>query len=89
VPLYEKTPQKHEPGCWRWSSHWRCAVKLVDELADTVDTLMEDLLGTGTDWEQYHQDITAADALVVRVRTEPTNDTALPQTKLFSFGKRR
>jgi len=33
MPLYEKTPQSHSPGCWRWSGHWRCAVDLVDELA--------------------------------------------------------
>jgi hypothetical protein len=36
VPLFERPPQRHEPGCWRWSNHWRCAVDLVDELASVL-----------------------------------------------------
>jgi len=64
----------------------------VDELADTVSALIEDLeqLRDGyTDWAQYHQDIADADELVVRVRTRPPCDTTPPERPRFSFGKPR
>jgi hypothetical protein len=43
MPLYEKTPQKHYPGCWRWSNHWKCAVNLVDRMAAAIEEMQESL----------------------------------------------
>ncbi|NIV32722.1 MAG: hypothetical protein GWN58_25740 [Anaerolineae bacterium] len=39
MPLHEKVPQKHPPGCWRWSNHWQCAVDLVDRLAGILEDI--------------------------------------------------
>ena len=37
------TQQTHGSGCWRWATHWRCCVGLVEELAEASNEMLEAL----------------------------------------------
>jgi len=37
-----RVPQQHKQGCWRWSSHWRCAVALVAKLAAVLEAVSDE-----------------------------------------------
>ena len=95
MPLYERTPQKHEPGCWRWSNHWQCAVDLADRMAGAIEEMLEALAAEygsdkTTDYPGLLMD--AADgleALLVEARARPPRNTTSSHPKLFTFGKRR
>ena len=32
--------RKHSPGCWRWMSHWQCAVDFVDRFRESSQKLL-------------------------------------------------
>ena len=33
--------QTHHAECWREASHWQCAVRVVTELIDTIEDMLD------------------------------------------------
>lgn len=95
MPLYEKPPQKHGPGCWRWSDHWQCAVDLIDRMAAAIEEMQEELareFGSDYTFDYPGGLMDAADGLelvLVEARAKLPLTVDPPERVLFSFGKRR
>ena len=66
MPLYETPPQTHPHQCWRWRSHWRCAVDLVEQLSEAADDMLQALAREyGPETTKYPGDLMdSADALI-------------------------
>ena len=59
MQLYGAPPLKHVHQCWRYASHWRCAVDLVERLAEAGDDLVR-ALDRAFDPEDIPDELTAA-----------------------------
>lgn len=81
--------QTHSPGCWRWASHWECAVELVEEFSvaatdmlDALDTEHKDYGLVVERWKTTNYPgilMDAADKLIELIaKVEGDQDESLP-----------